>query len=335
MPLEELIGQKLKHDVITGTGLVLIPSGTIMKQEHIRMLQMHRIRPDELQIAPEEPSDKTIALVKQATAYAKDMFTKIKISKKIPLMDIKQDLIPMVRDAAGNPDLFKLLEAVRAKDEYTHQHNVGVSVLATLLGKWCKLDDNEMNLLTLSATLHDVGKIRISDDILHKPGKLAQEEFEEMKRHTIYGYELLKEAVGLHPRVAFVALQHHERDDGSGYPLRLKAPKIDRLSRIVAVADVFHAMSSNRPYHEALPFYEVVNRMRQGTFGELDPYIVSMFLKNMVKNLVGKQVLLSDGRFGEVVYINPHEDTNPLVKVDNLYVDLSRERDVRISEIVV
>ncbi|MNO01770.1 hypothetical protein D3C81_2220060 [compost metagenome] len=75
--------------------------------------------------------------------------------------------------------------------------------------------------------------------------------------------------------------------------------------------------------------------MRQGTFGELDPYIVSMFLKNMVKNLVGKQVLLSDGRFGEVVYINPHEDTNPLVKVDNLYVDLSRERDVRISEIVV
>lgn len=332
--MEELIGQKLKDDVVTGSGLVLIPSGTVMKQEHLRMLKMHRILPDELRFAPEAPSDKTVALVKQATTYAKDMFSRIRLHKKIPLMDIKHELIPMVREAAENPDLFKLFEAVRAKDEYTHQHNVGVSVLATLLGKWCHLDDNELNLLSLGATLHDVGKIRISDEILHNPGKLTKEEYEEMKKHTIYGYELLRDAVGLHPRVAFVALQHHERDDGSGYPLKLKAPQIDRLSRIVAVADVFHAMSSNRPYHEALPFYEVVNRMRQGTFGELDPQIVSMFLRNMVRNLIGKQVLLSDGRFGEVIYINPHEDTNPLIKVDNLYVDLSKERDIRISGVI-
>lgn len=332
--MEELIGQKLKQDVMTGSGLVLIPAGTIIKQEHLRMIHMHRIHPDELRVSPEDLTNRTAALVRQAVGYSKDLFAQIKLHKKVPLMDIKQDLIPVVREAAENPDLFKLLEAVRAKDEYIHQHNVGVSVLATLLGMWCGLEEQELNLLALGAALHDVGKIRIPDEILHKADKLTADEFEEMKRHTRYGYELLKEAVGLHPRVAFMALQHHERDDGSGYPLKLKASQIDPLSRIVAVADVFHAMSSNRPYHEALPFYELVNRMKQGTFGQLDPYIVSLFLKKMVRDLIGKQVLLSDGRYGEVVYINPHEDTTPLVKVDNIYVDLSRERHIRIHEVI-
>lgn len=332
--MDELLGQSLKQDVMTSNGLVLIPAGTILKQEHLRMLQSHHIHADELRVAPKELSDPSVALVKKAVSYSKDVFTRTKLHKKVPLMDIKQDLIPTVRQAAANPDLYKLLEAVRAKDEYIHQHNVGVSVLATLLGKWCRLDEQEMNLLILGAALHDVGKIHISDEILHKTEKLTHEEFEEMKRHTRYGYELLKDVVGLHPRVAHIALQHHERDDGSGYPLKLKASQIDPLSRIVAVADVFHAMSSTRPYHEALPFYEVISRMKQGTFGELDPVIVSTFLKNMVSNLVGKQVLLSDGRNGEVVYINPHEDTSPLVRVDGLYVDLSRERDIRIKEVI-
>lgn len=319
---------------MTNTGLVLIAAGTVLKEEHLRMLVLHRIHVDELRLASPEPADPTIAMIQRAAGYSKDMFTRIKLHKKVPLMDIKQDLIPMVREAAENPNLFKLLELVRAKDEYIHQHNVGVSVLSTLLGKWCGLDEMETGLLCLGAALHDVGKVKISDEILHKPGKLTREEFEEMKKHTRYGYELLKDAVGLHPRVAFVALQHHERDDGSGYPLKLKAAQVDRLSRIVAVADVFHAMSSTRPHQEALPFYEVIKRMKSGTFGELDPFIVSTFLKKMVRSLVGKQVILSDGRCGEVVYINPHEDTSPLVKIGGTYVDLSRERELHISQII-
>lgn len=333
--MDELIGQKLKYDIMSGNGMVLIPAGTSLAQEHIRLMRMHRIQPDDLRFtADAPPTDITAEMVRKATSYTKDLFNTIKMRKKIPLMEIKNDLLPMVRQATENPNLFKLFEAVRAKDEYTHQHNVGVSILATLLGKWCNLDENELSLLSLGATLHDVGKIKISDEILHKPGKLTPQEFEEIKRHTIYGYEMLKEAVGLNPRVAFVALQHHERDDGSGYPLKLKAPQIDRLSRIVAVVDIFHAMSSKRPYHDALPFHEVVNRMRSGFFGELDPSIMSLFLRNIVKGMLGKQVMLSDGRSGEVIYINPHEDTKPLILVNNSFIDLSRERDLSIREVI-
>ncbi|RAU91526.1 HD-GYP domain-containing protein [Paenibacillus sp. YN15] len=335
--MEELTGQKLKHDIITGTGMVLVPAGTVLNQEHFRLLRMHRVPLEELRFVEERQQSKssTAETVKQAADYSKHMFQQIRRKKKVPLLDIKHEFIPMVRQAAEDPDLFRLFEAVRAKDEYTHQHNVGVSVLSTMLGNWCKLDEQELNLLSLGASLHDVGKIRISDEILNKPGKLTKSEFEEMKLHTVYGYEMLKESAGLNPRVAFMALQHHEREDGSGYPLKLKGPQIDKLARIVAVADVFHAMSSQRPYHTPLPFHELISQMRLGIFGELDPYIVSLFLKNILGSMIGKQVLLSDGRYGEVVYINPHEETYPLVKVEDVFVDLSRERGLRISKIMV
>lgn len=332
---EQLTGQRLKYDIMTGTGMVLVPAGTVLTQEHLRLIRMHRVSSDELRFTHEQPQHSTTEIVKQAADYSKGMFQHIRLKKKIPLLDIKHEFIPMVREAAEDPDLFRLFEAVKAKDEYTHQHNVGVSVLSTMLGKWCQLDEQELNLLSLGATLHDVGKVRIPDEILLKPGKLTFKEYEEMKRHTVYGYEMLKESAGLNPRVAFMALQHHEREDGSGYPLKLKGPQIDKLSRIVAVADVFHAMSSHRPYHTPLPFYELVSQMRLGIFGELDPRMVSLFLKNLIRSMIGKQVLLSDGRYGEVIYINPHEETYPLVKVDNMFVDLSRERNLRISKIII
>ncbi|WP_438447507.1 HD-GYP domain-containing protein [Gorillibacterium sp. sgz5001074] len=333
--MDECLGMRLRDDVITGNGLVLIPAGTILAETHLRLLLHHRIPFDELRFGSiETEHDTAFELVREATQYAKDLFHRIRINRKIPLLEIKHELIPMVREAAEIPNLFKLVEAVKAKDEYTHRHTIGVSVLAAMLGHWLGLEESEITLLTMGATLHDVGKIRISDEILLKPGKLTDEEFTEMRRHTVYGYELLKEAAGLNPRVAFVALQHHERGDGTGYPLRLRTSQIDPLSRIVAVVDIFHAMSSKRPYHEALPFYEVVNRMRQGYFGEMDPYAVSVFLKNMVHSMLGKQVILTDGRFAEVIYINPHDDTNPLVKVQNEFIDLSREREIRIREVI-
>jgi HD-GYP domain-containing protein (c-di-GMP phosphodiesterase class II) len=333
--MDGCLGMKLRMDVMTANGLVLIPAGTILTEGHIKLLMHHSITLDELRFSSNDTrNDTAFEIMKHATSYARDMFQKVRIHRKIPLLEIKHELIPMIREASEIPNLFKLVEAVKAKDEYTHQHNIGVSVLSTMLGMWMELSENEITLLALAATLHDVGKIRISDDILLKPGKLTKEEYTEMKRHTIYGYELLKEAPGLNPRVAYAALQHHERENGTGYPLKLKSPQIDNLSRIVAVADVFHAMSSKRPYHEALPFYEVVNRMRQGFFGELNPQIVSVFLRNMIRNMIGKQVKLTDGRFGEVVYINPHDDTNPLIKVHNDFIDLSREREIRIHEVI-
>ncbi|MFF2586309.1 HD-GYP domain-containing protein [Peribacillus butanolivorans] len=130
---------------------------------------------------------------------------------------------------------------MQEKNEYTYKHNIGVGIIATYLGTKLGLSKESLSDLTMAAILHDVGKTRIPERLLEKTGKLTATEYDEIKRHTIYGYELLKSIPGIPPSIALTALQHHEREDGQGYPHKLKGSNIYYLSKIVAIADVFHA----------------------------------------------------------------------------------------------
>jgi HD-GYP domain-containing protein (c-di-GMP phosphodiesterase class II) len=338
LSLYKLLGKRAKNDVLNSVGLMLVPARVIIDEGHIRLLEQHHIHVSEIMLIDDRhganPSPPT-ELVKEAAKYSKDLFDKIKVTKKLPLLEITKELLPLVEQVSSHPNVFQLFESVKAKDEYTHQHNIGVGVLSTLIGKWMKLSGPDIAILALSATMHDVGKVFIPNEILLKPGKLTMEEFEEMKRHTTYGYEILKETEGINSRIPLVALQHHERTNGAGYPQRLQEHELDPFSKIVAVADVFHAMSSKRPYHDPLPFYEVVDRMRKGSFGELDHRVVSFFLKMMIRHLVGCIVKLTDGRWGEVVFINQNDDTHPIVKIGDTFLDLSQDHHIHIQEVVV
>ncbi|RED58097.1 HD-GYP domain-containing protein [Cohnella lupini] len=339
MSLDRLLGKKSKHDVLNSVGLLLLPARVTIDAGFIRLLEQHHIHESDILVMDERsdgfPVEAPTDIVREAASQSKQLFDQARITKRLPLNEITNELLPIVRQVSSHPDIYQLFESVKAKDEYTHQHNIGVGVLSTLIGRWMKLGEEDLALLSLAATLHDVGKINISDDILLKPGKLSEAEYEEIKRHTTYGHEILKGTEGLDPRIALVALQHHERIDGRGYPFKLLGHEVDPFSRIVAVADIFHAMSSKRPYHEPLPFHEIVNEMRKGSFGELDPEVVSVFLKMMIRHLIGSKVKLTDGRWGEVVYINPHDDVHPLVRIDETFLDLSQERHIHIQEIVV
>ncbi|MDB5052427.1 MAG: family phosphohydrolase, partial [Bacilli bacterium] len=273
-------------------------------------------------------------LTEQTVDHSIELFQSIAQTNKIPVMEFKNTVIPAVQQIANTPDLFRLFEAVKAKDDYTHRHNIGVGVLSSLIGKWLNMEEVELNSLSLAATLHDVGKVKIPLEILHKPGKLTAEEFHLIKQHTVLGYEMLKNSVGVSHRIALAALQHHEKEDGSGYPLGLKKDQIDLFGKIIAVADIFHAMSSERPYHKPIPFYDIVSQMKDDKFGKLDPHIVSVFMGNITKNLVGKHVMLTDDRQGEVVYINPQNDMNPLVRIENEFISLSVESQLHIKEVL-
>jgi len=337
MSLHEFLNRKTKNDITNLVGLVVVPSGTILDRESIELLEQHRIDFVDVLLSVEqksEPVPLAVSELQGATHLVKDLFSQIKSDGQVAMQTIKTELMPIIQKASEQPDLFQLFESMKSKDEYTYQHNIGVGVLSTLIGKWLQFSEEDIAVLSLAATLHDIGKVRFSQELLLKPDKLTPEEFDQLKLHTIYGYEILKNMPGLHPRIPLVALQHHERMDGSGYPQRLANDQIDRMSRIVAIADVYYSMSSKRPYREAFPFYEVVDRMRAGYFGELDPTIVGVFLRNLIHNLIGQKVLLTDGRWGEVIYINPHDDTHPLVKVDDVFIDLSKDRMIHIQEIV-
>lgn len=330
--MENYLGRKVKHDILNPNGVTLITSGTRLSDVHLLLLKNHNVDANQIVFLSAE-EEKYRRSVTQVVDASKDLFKSIESSHKIPLMEIRSDILPAIQQIAEHANVFQLFQAVKATDEYTYQHNIGVGVLSTLIGRWMELSEPESSILSIAATLHDVGKIKIPIEILNKPEKLSNSEFAIIKNHTIYGYELLKDTVGLNYRIPLVALQHHERNDGKGYPFGLKHDKIDFLSKIVAVADIFHAMSSKRPYHNPIPFYEIVSQMRKGKFGELDPYVVSVFLENIVKKMVGENVILTDGRIGEVVYLNPHDIETPLVKVDDEFIDLSKYSELHIMEI--
>lgn len=335
--MNQMLGKTIKHDVVNGVGLVIVSQNTLIDYEHILLMKQHDI--DEYSLVLETANgtikSHTNLLALQVVDQCMALFKEIQYTRKIPVLEFKNVIVPALQKIANDPNIFRLFEAIKAKDNYTYEHTVGVGVLATLIGKWLHLSESEVASLSLAAILHDVGKVRVPTEILVKTDKLTSEENQVMRAHTVFGYELLKATVGISHRTALVALQHHEREDGSGYPFGIGKDRLDQFSKIVAVADIFHAMSSNRPHQDAIPFFEVFSELRQETFGKLEPYIVSIFIKNITQKLVGKKVLLTDGRTGEIVLNNPNNDVNPLIKLEEGFIDLSSDSSVQIKGIIM
>ncbi|NOU79726.1 HD domain-containing protein [Paenibacillus sp. LMG 31459] len=333
--MDNYLGRTIKNDLINAYGVTVIPAKSKLNAEHLELIRKQRIDVLDIIFVDEQQAPSYRQMANSVVDSSKEMFESYRISRKIPLADIRKDVVPVIQEISRNPDIFALFSSVQGRDDYTYQHNVGVGVLSTLIGRWLHMSEAELSVLSLAATLHDIGKLKIPNEILNKPGKLTDEEFNLVKKHTIYGYEMLKETTGANSRITLAALQHHERNDGKGYPLGLKDEQIDSYSKIIAVADIFHAMSSKRPYHEAMPFHVIVDQMRRGSFGALDPHIVSVFLENIVKRTVGREVILTDGRVGEIVYLNPHDIETPLIRINDEYIDLSKIKELNIREITI
>jgi HD-GYP domain-containing protein (c-di-GMP phosphodiesterase class II) len=333
--MKELIGRQLKKDVMSNFGLILIRRHTILNQTHIDKLMSHNIVLSEFDVEiPQTPGEVREKLVSEATDEIREVFKSLNMDKPVSIKEVSQDLFPTMNQVTEELDLFGLLSGIQAKDDYTYRHNIGVGVVSTMIGKWVKLSSDELQLLTLAATLHDVGKVKIPEEVLNKPDKFTDKEYELMKNHTVFGYEILQKADVTDPRLALVALQHHERTNGKGYPNGISGQRMDYFSKIVAVADVFHAMTSKRVYRDAVPFYEVVKQLNSSKFGELDPEITSVFLQNIMTISIGNGVILNDGRKAKVVFVHPKDPIRPLIDVDGQFVDLSKDDKVQIMKIV-
>jgi HD-GYP domain-containing protein (c-di-GMP phosphodiesterase class II) len=269
-----------------------------------------------------------------ASIQMEEIFDVVAKTGVVPVSEIKNEIMPAIRQAAEIPHIYHLFYELKSKDEYTYRHTVCVGIISTLLGKWLNLPQSDLNDLSLGATLHDIGKARIPADILNKPGRLTMEEYAEMKRHTVYGYRLLKDIPELNDRVALIALQHHEREDGGGYPFSLPSDKIDEFAKIVAIADVYHAMSSSRVYHQAEPFHIVISQMQNDVFGKFNPKIMLVFLYRIMDSLVGKRVLLSNGEEGTILMVDKFEPLRALIKTEDTLIDLRLNRGLRISRVL-
>ncbi len=204
---------------------------------------------------------------------------------------------------------------LRAHAGYLFAHSVNCCVISTLLASRMNYDINTQRLIAMGAFLHDIGYISIPQMILHKPGCLTEKEFELVKTHARYGYSLFKKTRLFSERVAEIILQHHERILGQGYPGGLKGKEINALARIVAVADVFDAISSDKSYRGAYQAHEAVKMMQSWSGDYFDPEIINAFMGVVAAYPIGSYVTLNNGESGLVVTNKTGCVTQPVVRV--------------------
>lgn len=198
---------------------------------------------------------------------------------------------------------------LRAFDDYTYRHSVNVAILSVVIGMGMGLDNGDLVDLCSAAIFHDLGKLSISKDILNKPGKLTQEENELLRNHPQMSYDILREKWNIPARVKAAVLCHHENEDGSGYPNGLTADKIHPFAKIIHVADVYDALSSDRAYKKAYSYSESLEYLMGGCGTLFDQGVVQAFVERVPIYPKGVNVLLSDGR--EAVVVENHLG-NPL-----------------------
>jgi HD-GYP domain-containing protein (c-di-GMP phosphodiesterase class II) len=359
MEHSQLIGKRLKKGVFTKQGILLVPPGIILTEKHISKMKNFKINIDDIELETFEvnhpsPSkeprtqeeEKKVSepppnhetdirkLVNQVGISLKGIEEYIYKNGKVPVQNTEETIVPMIRQATKNKNLFKLFSTLKEEGDFRYKHSIGVAIVATMLGKWLNLSDDELNLLTTAATLYDIGAVKLPSTILHQKTRYTPNEYEIVKQHTIMGYELLKES-GVNPRIALVALQHHERCDGSGYPSKIKGAEIDRLSKIISIVDVYLALISDRPHRKALPFYEAIEYINISiTHNRFDTQIGMTFLNRLMEAQVGSEVILTDQRRGKILIVNPNYPTRPLIAADNEVIDLSKEKTIKIGEII-
>ncbi|NPA40379.1 MAG: HD domain-containing protein [Thermodesulfobacteria bacterium] len=179
--------------------------------------------------------------------------------------------------------VFALADTIEKRDPYTGGHTKRVMTYSMAIGEEMGLDKKQLELLQLSAILHDIGKIGIKDEILLKRTKLTKEEYEIIKKHPVYGEEILKHIKQMKDVIPGVKY-HHERPDGKGYPDGLKGDEIPLIAKIIAVADTFDAMTTDRPYRKGLPLEEAINELKRCSGTQFDPEVVKAFLRVLEKH---------------------------------------------------
>ena len=204
------------------------------------------------------------------------------------------------------------INTLKVSDEYTFKHSVDVAMISMIIGKRHGLSRDEIREIGVAGLLHDMGKSKIPTEILNKPGKLTDEEFALMKRHPYDGYQILKERGGFSNAVLAGVLQHHEKINASGYPMGISKDQIHLFGRLIAVADIFDALVTKRPYKDAFPMREAVEMIMSMT-GELDISCINSFLGSVICYPVDSVVELSNGQLCKVVANVPMYPLRPRV----------------------
>lgn len=268
------------------------------------------------------------------TANVESLFTNINNRTNWEFEEIRAFAKRIQQEMKSTNSIIKNIVLYGSGDDSIYKHSVNVAVLSSILGKWIGLSSKDINLLTFAGILHDFGKTKINREILDKVEPLTSKEIDEIKNHPVIGYNFTKTIPYINKAVCDGVLMHHERLDGSGYPLGIKEDRIHVFAKIIAITDIFDAINSNRVYKNSTDPFNALEIIYKESLGKLDYKFCKIFIDNIINYYMGEKVLLNTEKVCKIVQINVNDLRRPLLFDGDEFIDLKLEKDLYVKELI-
>jgi len=330
--------EMLCKDIYDWEGCLLVGKNTTINPYIIKALEKYKIT--KVPVYPSKfesnsgKSENLKVTSKENVFVLKDLMNSVVVGEGVEIEKIKGMSNTFYEKMKYNEPIIDQIRIFKSEDKDTYKHSLNVGFYSFLIAKWIGLNEYEIEKVVKAGLLHDIGKSKIPSEIINKKGKLNREEFEVIKTHSAKGYEMSADIPNIDEDVRRAILLHHERVDGSGYPYGLKGEEINLFAKILAIADVYDALTSERVYKNKSTPFEAIEEFHMMGLYSFDTCILEIFFNNIINYYVNAKVKTNIGEVAEIVFIPPNNITKPVIRLENAYIELSRNDDIKILEIV-
>ncbi len=356
------LGSILAEDIFANTPFPIIRKATKVSHEHFVIFQAFHIT--KVSIMKADPFNKTEDELKNSSDSEKDALTNspnmIVVKKeftmlynqavqdykkefinwqsgsKVDITKVRSFIMPLVEYVLSDRQIVAKLNDYSIEQDYIYHHAIAIGMIAGSLAQKLGYEKGQIIQIATAALLSDCGMSKIDFKLREKKAALTQHEFNEIKKHTLYSYQMTKDAPLLKPEMKLAIFQHHERLDGSGYPKGEKMDSVSFISQIIAVADMYHAMTSERAYRSKVSPFKVMEMIREDEFGKFNIQVVQALFSIVGDLPIGMRVEISTGETGEVIFVQPNVPTRPMIRISTSgeILDLSLKRNLYIERIL-
>lgn len=345
-------GMKIAEDVYNYHQQLILPRNTVLTDDMITRLSFYNIicvYIEDAQTVPNPSPDSGQPRSYTDQLKSSQEFKKFKINydrevshfknelndiitQNTPLDtdDLFKSILALLDSSDKNISIFDMLHSMRSYNDATYTHCLNVSLICNIFSEWLNFSEEDKKTATLCGLLHDVGKLMVPLDILNKPSKLTDREFEIIKQHSINGYKMLMHLHAPSP-VCNAALLHHEKCDGTGYPYGTTGDRLDNFTKMVTIADIYDAMTCARIYRGPLCPLHVIELFEEEGFQKYDTEYLLTFFSHVAQTYLSYRVRLNNGQEGQIIYINPNRLGRPTIKCGSEFIDLSKRPDLSID----
>jgi len=318
--IEKIAGLGVREvyiDTLKGLDVIDAPTETEVNAEieHKMLAMVQQVKPITTTSTLSEELKRSKKVYSEANKIISNIMHDVRIGKQIEVERIDPVVEKMANSILRNKDALLSLCRIKNKDDYTFLHSVSVGALLISFAHALDFKRAVIKQLGVGGMLHDIGKTKVPNEILNKPGALTEEEFIIMKSHVVHGCSILRKSPGI-AQVSFdVASQHHERFDGSGYPLGLKNSEMSVYGQMAAIVDVYDAITADRCYHKGMEPTVAIRKMFEWSKFHFNPKLLRTFIRIVGIYPVGTLVMLESGKIGVVIEQSETDMTRPLVRI--------------------